>query len=91
MLHLLAQATPSVAPIDIMALAIQFGFGGLVALILLWFGRIELQRITAAVDRNARAVTMLVLAMPYLPHPFKDSASQLKDEIEDAQQQNPKK
>lgn len=69
---------------DIMQLAANFGFPALMSVFLLMKGWAVLNRIATAMDRNTRAINMLVLRDPFLPPAFKQQAQELENEVKDA-------
>lgn len=62
------------------------GFNGFLIILLLWFGRDALRRITEALDRNTRAVAALLLSMyPHPQSPFHKAAEALSHELDQAE------
>lgn len=62
----------------------QSGFNGALVVVLLVFGRGALRAMERSLDRNTRAITLFVLAVPSLPKPFADTAHGIMTEIRDA-------
>jgi len=63
----------------------QYGFNAVLIVLLLFYGRAALRDLSAAVDRVSRAVTLVVLAMSFLPKIFHEQAAALKEEVQDAE------